>query len=75
VDMDGALSERDLDLEMADVLPPRETLTLGGSPINITVNVPIAVGVATGVAIATQVLTSHATNIATTVESSIATAG
>ena len=57
-----ALCERELDLEMADVLPPRDTL--GVMPLNITVAPAINVGVATGVAVATQVLTKEASNLA-----------
>lgn len=55
------LCERELDLEIADVLPHRDTL---GVIPSITVAPHITVAAVTGVAIATQVLTNRSTNIA-----------
>jgi hypothetical protein len=57
-----ALCERELDLEVADILPHRDTLGL--LPANITVAPDIAVAVVTGAAVATQVLTNDSSNIA-----------
>jgi hypothetical protein len=56
-----ALCERELDLEMADVLPDRETLALVPA---ITVAPSITVTPVVGVSIATQVLTSNSSNAA-----------
>ena len=55
-----AFSERELDLEMADVLPDRDTL---GTPL-IVVQPQITVTPVIGLAIATQVLTNHSSNAA-----------
>jgi hypothetical protein len=62
-----ALCERELDLEMADVLPNRDTL--GMLSINITVAPSITVVAATGVAVATQVLANESSNIASVFQS------
>lgn len=56
-----ALCERELDLEMAEVLSPRETLT---SPINIAVSPHIVVVPTIGVAVAVQALTVGSNNVA-----------
>jgi len=62
-----ALCERELELEMADVLPHRDTL---GMPfINITVAPVITVAALTGVAVATQVLTNESSNLASVFQS------
>ena len=53
-----ALCERELELEMADVLPHRETL---GVPA-ININIEPIVTINTGVAIATQVLSVGSSN-------------
>jgi hypothetical protein len=63
--LSDALCERELDLEMADVLPHRETL---GSLVNITI-APITVVAMTGVAIATQVFSNGSNNIASVFQS------
>ena len=52
-----ALCERELDLEMAEALPRRDTL--GASPIYIVVEPQIAVAAQTGVALAFSVLSSN----------------
>ena len=55
------LCRRELDLEIADVLPHRDTL---GIIPGIVVAPHITVAAVTGVAIATQVLTNRSTNVA-----------
>ncbi len=55
-----ALCERELDLEMADVLPPRETLVT----INVVVAPQVNVTTQTAVAIAANVLSKDAAAIA-----------
>ena len=54
----NAFSERELDLEMADALPHRDTL---GLPV-IVVDPSITVTPVIGVSIATQVLTNNSNN-------------
>ena len=57
--VNDALCERELDLEMADALPPRETLG-----INVVVAPTVTVTTVTGVAVATQVLSNFSSNSA-----------
>jgi len=57
-----ALSQGELDLEMAEVLSPRETLA--AIPINITVNPNIVVTPVVGLAVAVQAATIGSNNIA-----------
>jgi hypothetical protein len=61
-----ALCESELDLEMAEVLSPRETL--GTLPINITVNPNIIVTPVIGVAVAVQAATIGSNNVAALVQ-------
>ena len=60
--MEG-LGQGELDLEMAEVLPPRETLTIA-VPINITVDPSILVTPVVGLAIAVQAVTIGSNNAA-----------
>lgn len=60
------LCQCELDLEIADVLPHRDTL---GIIPGITVAPHITVAAVTGVAIATQVLTNRSSNIAAVITS------
>ena len=62
-----ALCVRELELEMADVLPDRDTL--GVLPINITVAPVINVAAVTGVAVATQLFTNESSNLASIFQS------
>ena len=57
-----ALSQGELDLEMAEVLSPRETLA--AIPINVTVNPNIVVTPVVGLAVAVQAATIGSNNIA-----------
>jgi hypothetical protein len=57
-----ALGQSELDLEMAEVLSPRETL--GAIPINITVDPNIIVTPVVGVAVAVQAATIGSNNVA-----------
>lgn len=61
-----ALCERELDLEMAEVLSPRETLT--ALPMNISVSPTIVVTPVIGVAVAVQALTIGSNNIAALIQ-------
>jgi hypothetical protein len=56
------LSQSELDLEMAEVLSPRETLA--AIPINITVDPNIIVTPVVGVAVAVQAATIGSNNVA-----------
>jgi hypothetical protein len=56
-----ALCQSELDLEMAEVLSPRETLAI---PINITVDPNIVVTPVIGLAIAVQAATIGSNNVA-----------
>jgi hypothetical protein len=56
-----ALCQSELDLEMAEVLSPRETLAI---PINITVDPNIVVTPVVGLAIAVQAATIGSNNAA-----------
>jgi hypothetical protein len=56
-----ALCESELDLEMAEVLAPRETLAI---PINISVDPNIVVTPVVGLAIAVQAATIGSNNVA-----------
>jgi hypothetical protein len=60
-----ALCQSELDLEMAEVLSPRETLAI---PINITVDPNIVVTPVIGLAIAIQAATIGSNNIAVLVQ-------
>jgi hypothetical protein len=57
-----ALSQSELDLEMAEVLSPRETLA--AIPINITVDPNIVVTPVVGLAVAVQAATIGSNNVA-----------
>jgi len=57
-----ALCERELDLEIADVLSARETLTIPS--ISIVVAPTVTVTAVSGVAIAVQVLSDQSSNVA-----------
>jgi hypothetical protein len=57
-----ALSQGELDLEMAEVLSPRETLA--AIPINITVDPNIVVTPVVGLAVAVQAATIGSNNVA-----------
>jgi hypothetical protein len=57
-----ALSQGELDLEMAEVLSPRETLA--AIPINITVDPNVVVTPVVGLAIAVQAATIGSNNVA-----------
>jgi hypothetical protein len=62
-----ALSRSELDLEMAEVLAPRETLA--AIPINITVDPNIVVTPVIGLAIAVQAATIGSNNAAVLIQS------
>jgi hypothetical protein len=62
-----ALSQSELDGEMAEVLPPRETLA--AIPINITVDPNIVVTPVIGLAIAVQAATIGSNNAAVLIQS------
>jgi len=62
----GALSQSELDIEMAEVLPPRETLA--AIPINITVNPNIVVTPVVGLAVAVQAATIGSNNAAVLIQ-------
>ena len=64
--MEG-LGQGELDLEMAEVLPPRETLTIA-VPINITVDPSILVTPVVGLAIAVQAVTIGSNNAAVLIQ-------
>jgi len=64
--MEG-LGQGELDLEMAEVLPPRETLTIA-VPINITVDPSILVTPVVGLAIAVQAATIGSNNAAVLIQ-------
>ena len=61
------LGQGELDLEMAEVLPPRETLTIA-VPINITVDPSILVTPVVGLAIAVQAATIGSNNAAVLIQ-------
>ena len=61
-----ALSQSELDIEMAEVLPPRETLA--AIPINITVNPNIVVTPVVGFAVAVQAATIGSNNAAVLIQ-------
>ena len=61
----GSLSQSELDLEMAEVLAPRETLAI---PINITVNPNIVVTPVVGLAVAVQAATFGSNNAAVLIQ-------
>jgi hypothetical protein len=61
------LGHGELDLEMAEVLPPRETLTIA-VPINITVDPNIVVTPVVGFAIAVQAATIGSNNAAVLIQ-------
>jgi len=61
-----ALSQSELDIEMAEVLPPRETLA--AIPINITVNPNIVVTPVVGLAVAVQAATIGSNNAAVLIQ-------
>ena len=61
------LGHGELDLEMAEVLSPRETLTLA-VPVNITVAPSIVVLPVVGLAVAVQAATIGASNTAVLVQ-------
>jgi hypothetical protein len=56
------LSQSELDLEMAEVLSPRETLA--AIPINITVDPNVVVTPVVGLAVAVQAATIGSNNVA-----------
>jgi hypothetical protein len=58
--MNDTLSEREIDMFTADVLPERETLAL----VSLTVAPKITVTPVVGTSIATQVLTNQSSNAA-----------
>ena len=60
-----ALSQSELDFEMAEVLPPRETLAI---PINITVDPNIVVTPVVGLAVAVQAATIGSNNAAVLIQ-------
>jgi hypothetical protein len=62
----NALSQSELDLEMAEVLVPRETLA--AFPINITVNPNIVVTPVVGLALAVQAATIGSNNAAVLIQ-------
>jgi hypothetical protein len=62
-----ALSQSELDGEMTEVLPPRETLA--AIPINITVDPNIVVTPVIGLAIAVQAATIGSNNAAVLIQS------
>jgi hypothetical protein len=61
-----ALSQSELDIEMAEMLPPRETLA--AIPINITVNPNIVVTPVVGLAVAVQAATFGSNNAAVLIQ-------
>jgi hypothetical protein len=61
------LGQGELDLEMAEVLSPRETLTIA-VPINITVDPSILVTPVVGLAIAVQAVTIGSNNAAVLIQ-------
>ena len=61
------LGQGELDLEMAEVLSPRETLTIA-VPINITVDPNILVTPVVGLAIAVQAVTIGSNNAAVLIQ-------
>ena len=62
-----ALNQSELDLEMAEVLPPRETLATW-IPINITVDPNIVVTPVVGLAVAVQAATIGSNNAAVLIQ-------
>jgi len=62
-----ALNQSELDLEMAEVLAPRETLATW-IPINITVNPNIVVTPVVGLAVAVQAATIGSNNAAVLIQ-------
>ena len=60
-----ALCQSELDLEMAEVLSPRETLAV---PINITVDPSIVVTPVVGLAVAVQAATIGSNNVAVLIQ-------
>ena len=64
--VNGALSQSELDIEMAEVLPPRETLA--AIPINITVDPNIVVTPVVGFAVAVQAATIGSNNAAVLIQ-------
>ncbi len=64
--VNGALSQSELDIEMAEVLPPRETLA--AIPINITVDPNIVVTPVVGLAVAVQAATIGSNNAAVLIQ-------
>ena len=62
-----ALCQSELDLEMAEVLSPRETLALA-VPINIAVNPSIVVTPVVGLAVAVQAATIGSNNAAVLIQ-------
>jgi hypothetical protein len=60
-----ALCDRELDLEMAEVLSPRETLT---TPINIVVTPTVVVTPAVALAVAVQAATIGSNNFAAVIQ-------
>jgi hypothetical protein len=66
VSVSEALCQSELDLEMAEVLSPRETLA--AIPINITVDPNIIVTPVIGLAIAVQAATIGSNNVAVLIQ-------
>jgi hypothetical protein len=62
-----ALNQSELDFEMAEVLPPRETLATW-IPINITVDPNIVVTPVVGLAVAVQAATIGSNNAAVLIQ-------
>ena len=62
----GALSQSELDLEMAEVLAPRETLA--AIPVNISVDPNIVVTPVVGLAVAVQAATIGSNNAAVLIQ-------
>ncbi len=61
------ICQGELDLEMAEVLSPRETLTIA-VPINITVDPSVVVTPVVGLAVAVQAATIGSNNVAALVQ-------
>ena len=64
--VNGALSQSELDIEMAEMLPPRETLA--AIPINITVDPNIVVTPVVGLAVAVQAAAIGSNNVAVLIQ-------
>ena len=62
------ICQGELDLEMAEVLSPRETLTIALPSINVTVDPSIVVTPVVGIAVAVQAATIGSSNFAAVIQ-------